>query len=103
EHVVQPPADVPPAHVAPWRPPGEEPRVFRVERTADVGEPGGEQRLEKLALLGALADDAGLALARVHVEVAARDVDVAAKHELAALPVHALGPRREALHEGELG
>jgi len=70
---------------------------------ADVGEPGGEQRLEELALFGTLADGAGLALARMHVHVAARDVDVAAEHELAPLFVRSAGPRREALHEGELG
>src|SRR5436190_24339902 len=92
EHVVQPPADVAPAHVAPRRPPGEEPGVFGVEGAADVAEAGSKQRLEELALLGALADDAGLALARVHVEVAARNVDVAADHELAPLLVHAPGP-----------
>src|SRR3954464_4507564 len=82
EHVVQPPADVAPAHVAPRRPPREEPCIVQVEGAADVGQPGGEQRLEKLALLGTLADDAGLPLARMHVEVAARDVDVTAENEL---------------------
>src|SRR3954468_14222714 len=100
EHVVQPPADIAPAHLAPRRPPGEEPGVVRVERAADVGEPRGKERLEKLALLGALADDAGLPLARMHVEVAARDVDIAAEHELAPRLVHAPRPRRKALHEG---
>src|SRR3954462_6644317 len=102
EHVVQPPANIAPAHLAPRRPPGEEPGVVRVERAADVGQPGGEQRLEKLSLLGALADDPRLPLAWMHVEVAARDIDVTAEDELAPVLVHPPRPRPQALHEGEL-
>ena len=61
--------------------------VVRIEGAADIDQVLAQQRVEELALLGALADDAGLALARMHIHVAARDVDVAAEHELAPFVV----------------
>src|SRR5262245_42958863 len=103
EYVVDAPADVPLAQVAPRRPPREESRVVRIERPADVDQAGTEKRREQLALLGALADDLRLALARVHVQLAARDVDVAAEHEVAPVLAQLARPRDEAAHELELG
>ena len=62
-----------------------------------------DQPLEELALLRALADDARLALAGMHVAVGARDVDVAADHELAAFGMQARSPIGKARHEFQLG
>ena len=51
-HVVDAPADVALAQVAPRRPPGEERVVVGIEPAADVDEPFAEEALEQLALLG---------------------------------------------------
>src|SRR6266446_6742543 len=61
EDVVDAPADVALAHVAPRWPPGEQALIVEVERARDVDQVAVEQRLEKLALLRSLPDDAGLA------------------------------------------
>src|SRR5690348_13009832 len=103
EDVIQAPADVAGPHVAPGRPPGEEVVVRRIGRAAHIDEVLAEEPLEKVALLGALADDARLALARMHVALAACDVDVAAQDDGLALLVHRVRPLRERLHEVELG
>src|SRR5437764_1276271 len=44
EHVIEPPPDVALAHVAPRRPPCEEPIVVGIERAADVDETAAEDR-----------------------------------------------------------
>src|SRR4028118_2131079 len=62
EDVVDPPADVALAHVAPRRPPGEQAVVVRLERTADVDQPLSQDLVEEVPLVRALADDAGPAL-----------------------------------------
>ena len=49
EDVVQPPADVALAQVAPRRPPGEQVRVVGVERAPHIDERAAEQLLEPLA------------------------------------------------------
>src|SRR5712692_6558453 len=102
EDVVEAPADVALAQVAPRRPPGEEVRIVRVEGAADVDQMPAQQLLEELALFLALPDDARLALLRMHVHVGAGDVHVAAQNELAPLPVQLLRPGRELDHEAEL-
>ena len=67
EDVVEAPADVALAQVAPRRPPGEERVVVGIERAPDVDQAVPEQPLEERALVGALADRVRLALLRVHV------------------------------------
>src|SRR5215471_14103363 len=84
QDVVDPPADVALAEVAPRRPPREEALVVGIEGPADVDHPLRENRLEERALVLALADDAGLALLGVDIPVGQRDVDVAAEEELPA-------------------
>ena len=78
EHVVEPPADVALAHVAPRRPPREQAVVVGIERAADVDQAAAEDPLDQRALLRQLADRARLALLRMHVALGARDVHVAA-------------------------
>ena len=67
------------AHVAPRRPPGEQPVVVGIERAADVDQAAADDPLDQRALLRELADRARLSLFRVHVAVGARDVQVAAE------------------------
>ena len=70
------------AHVAPRRPPGEQPVVVGIERAADVDQAAADDPLEQRALLGQLADRARLALLRMDVPLGPRDVQVAADHQL---------------------
>src|SRR5258706_15671394 len=95
ENIVEAPADIALAHVAPWRPPREQVWIFRIERAAHVDKMRAEQRLEKLALIGALSDDAGFALARMHVDVETRDVEITAHDDFASLLVQPFRPCRE--------
>src|SRR5438046_1333166 len=57
---------------------------------------------KELALLGSLADDIGLAFARMHIDVVAGDVDVAANDDFTALVVPLLRPQSELAQESEL-
>jgi len=102
EDVVDPPADVALAHVPPRRPPGEERFVTRLERAADIDEMATEQTVEQFALLGALADDAGLALAGMNVDIGMRNIQVAAQHDLPSFRMQAARPLGEPLQEREL-
>src|SRR5258708_16885526 len=95
-------SDVVLAQFAATRTPGEEVRIVRVERAADVHQVLGEELVEELALLLPLPDDAGLALARMHVEVGTGDIHVAAENELASVAVQIFRPRRELDHEAQL-
>src|SRR6266542_6926635 len=103
EDVVDPPADIALAHVAPWRPPREKALVGGIERATDVDEMAAEELVEQLALLGALPDDPRLSLLRVDVDFDTRYVQVAADHELASRIVQLAGPCGETLEECELG
>ena len=51
------------------------------KRAVHVDEAAAEDPLDQRALLGQLADAARLALLGMHVDVGARDVQVAAEHE----------------------
>ena len=62
-----------------------------------------EQLREELALFGTLPDDIGLAFPWMHIDVVARDVDVAAQHDFAALIVPMFCPGSQLVQEGELG
>src|SRR5262245_32959846 len=84
-HVIQPPPDVPLPHVPPWRPPGEEPVVARIQRAADVYEPATQDPLDERALLRQLPDRARLALLWMHIAFRARHVHVAEHDEPALL------------------
>src|SRR5258708_37728398 len=86
KHVVQPPADVALAHLAPGRPPGEQALVVRVEHALHVDQVLAEQLLEERAFLGQLAADV-FALGRADVARGAGDVDVAAEAQLLDLGV----------------
>src|SRR6266699_3603797 len=55
EEIIETPADVARAQIAPRRPPGEQILIVRIELAAHVHELGAEQGLEQSALLGALA------------------------------------------------
>ena len=99
--VVDSPADVALAHVAPGRPPGEHTCVVRVERAADIDRVPIEQFLEERPLLGALPDDTRLSLTRMHVDVRASDVDIAAQHDFAAFLMQLPGPRRQPAQEAD--
>src|SRR5262252_6824880 len=76
EDVIEPPADVPLAHVAPWRPPREEAVVVGIDGATDVDEAVRQDALDDRALFGQLADCARLALLRVHITFGARDIHV---------------------------
>src|SRR5688572_21770543 len=102
EHVIDAPSYVAAAHVAPRRPPREQPLVVGVERAADVDEMIAEHLREKLALFRPLSDDARLAFARMYVDVRSRDVDVAAQYELSPLVVQLLRPDGETVQEIQL-
>src|SRR5688500_3371764 len=102
EHVVEAPADVALAHVAPGRPPREHIRVVRIQLAANVDQIF-KQRCKQLALLSRLADDSRLALARMHVHFGPRDVDVTAEHHFTPLGRHLPGPRDQLSHERHLG
>src|SRR4029453_17713513 len=97
ENVVDPPADIALAHVAPRWPPGEQRSIVGIERARDVNQGIAEQRLEERALFIALTNDAGLALAGMHVDVGAGNVDVAAQDEVASLLTQRAHPVDEAL------
>src|SRR6266545_5910101 len=84
EDVIDTPADVALAHVAPRRPPREELVVVGIESTRQVHDSRGEDPLEDLTLLGPLPDDRRLALLGVNVPVGARDVQVPAENDLPA-------------------
>src|SRR3954470_2154694 len=72
EHVIEPPPDVALAHVAPRRPPGEQPIIVRIDRAADVDQAARQHALDDRALLRQLADCPWLALFRVDVALGAR-------------------------------
>src|SRR5687768_12050231 len=78
QDVVEAPADVALAHVAPWRPPREELIVVGLEGAAGVDQTVADYSFEQRTLLRELPDDARLALLGMHVHVGARDVEVAA-------------------------
>src|SRR5262245_25375031 len=78
ENVVQAPADVPLAHVAPRGPPREQLIVLGIERAAGVDQAVADDPFEEGALLGKLADDTGLPFLRMHVYVGPGDVQVTA-------------------------
>src|SRR5512143_2958327 len=84
QDVIEPPPDIPLPHVAPGRPPREERVVVRIERSADVDEPMGQDPLEELPFLGELPDAVGLALLGMDVLVGPRDVQIAAEDRRAA-------------------
>src|SRR5436309_10501865 len=58
EHVVEPPADVPLPHVAPWRPPREQRVVVGIERAPEVHKAPRQDALDERALFRKLADRA---------------------------------------------
>src|SRR5205814_4147377 len=70
---------------------------------SDIDQVRTEKSGKQIALLRPLSDDARLALTRMDILVGARDVDVATKHDFAALVVKALRPRGERLEEFQLG
>ncbi len=84
QDVIDAPTDVALAQLAPGRPPGEKIIIVRVERAADIDEPARQDALEDFSFLGALSHHGGIALFRVHVAFAARDIDVAAQNDAQA-------------------
>src|SRR5690606_14477936 len=77
QHVVDAPADVALTKTTPWRPPGEQFIVVRVEGTADIGQVLVDEGRQPLAFLRPRADLVRLALLRVHVALLAGHVQVA--------------------------
>src|SRR4030095_8393304 len=73
--------DIASLHIPPRRPPREEVGVARIERAVHIDEPVAQDGLYARALVGALANDAWLALLGVDVHVGARHVHVAAQNE----------------------
>ena len=84
------------------RPPVEQAGVFDSKHAANVDEADRRAAFRKAPALQGVVRFCGLALPRMHVDFAARDVDVAAQDELAALFMQALRPRCELAHELEL-
>src|SRR5689334_19906556 len=83
QYVVQPPADIPLFHVAPRRPPREELRVVRLQRSVHVNEPMADDSFDEGAFFWKLPDRARFALFRMDVHVCPRHIEVAAQHERA--------------------
>src|SRR6185503_1108453 len=103
QHVVEAPADVALAHVAPGRPPGVEGVVRRILLAPHVVEGAlVEDALEQRALVGALADEAAVSFARMYVHLGARDVDVAAQDQAVAGRAQRRDVRRHRLQETNL-
>src|SRR5688572_4952577 len=97
--VVEAPSDVALAHVAPRRPPGEEAGVVRVELAPDIDEVLAQQFCKQLTLFAPLSHELRVALARMHVDLGARDVHVAAQDELTPLVAKLPRPGDQPLHE----
>src|SRR5712692_3039093 len=85
ENVVDAPADIALAHVAPGRPPCVQVRVVGLERAAHIDEVPAEKLVEKLSLLRPLPDDVSLSLLWVHVDVGVGNVDVTAQDDFSSL------------------
>src|SRR5688500_18347900 len=100
--VVEEPPDVALAHLAPRRPPREEPVVVGMERAAEIDLALGEECLEHHALRGRLSDLGRHEQLRVHVALGAGDVEIAAVEELLAGGVRLGGPDAHRLEEHHL-
>src|SRR5688572_1615533 len=81
QDVVEAPANIPLAHVAPRRPPREETVVIRIDGAAGVDEIVADDPLEQFAFFRKLADRARFALFWMHVPLGAGDVQIATDHE----------------------
>src|SRR3989449_2004129 len=103
ENVVDAPADVPLAQVAPRRPPGEEAVVVRGELPAEVDQPAREELREQLAFERSGSDLVLLAQLRVHVALLARHVQVSAEQQPDALGLRGRGELLQPLEESDLG
>src|SRR5574338_1053820 len=95
QNVVDPPPDVALPQVPPWRPPGEELGVVRIQLARDVHESLREDAFEQRALLRQLADRARLAFLGMHVDLEPRDVEITADDERRARRTKRL---REPIH-----
>src|SRR5262249_31682429 len=102
QDVVAPPADVAATQFPPRRPPREQSLVVGIKFAGDVDQVAAEESFEQIALLLPLADDVGLALPGVDVDVGPGDVDVAAEDELTTFGVHLLHPFHKVLHKADL-
>src|SRR5947208_15017907 len=103
EELLEAPADVAGAQIPPRRPPREEIRVLGIELAAQIHELRAEESLEQRALLGSLAHGVRLALFGMHVDFRARDVHVAAEHQVSPLRRPPCRPLAETCAEGQLG
>src|SRR4029450_11155729 len=97
--IVDAPADVALAQVAPGGPPGEEPVVFRVERAAHVAQALPQEALHERALVLALSDGAGFELLGVDIAIGQRDVEITADDQLPAAVPHRARPGAERFEE----
>jgi hypothetical protein len=95
--VVEPPADVAPAHFPPRRPPGEKALVGRRHRAAEIDQAAGQHPIENGALHRQLAGEFA-AFLRMNVDGPVRDIEIAADHHrFLRLPER----RREIFQRGE--
>src|SRR4051812_5813050 len=92
--VIEAPTDVALAHVAPGRPPREQPVVVGVDVPTDIDEAMREQAIDHVALDSRLSNHV-LAQNRVHVDLRARNIEVAAEHEVLAGFLERSSPRFE--------
>ena len=60
---------------------GEETIVLRIQGTAQIGQAAPQDPIDQGALFGALADDVRLALLRMHVDLGACHVQIAAQNQ----------------------
>ena len=97
--VVEAPADVALAHVAPRRPPREQPIVVGIDVAADVDEAVREQLLDQRRAPAPICPIMSLRSDRVDVDRRARDVEVAAQDEVLAGGFERARPRDELVQE----
>src|SRR5262249_37960647 len=102
QNVVEPPTDVPRAHVPPRRPPGEQRFVFRVERTSDVDEPAGDDSLELGALFRQLTDGVRFPFFRVDFPIGPGHVQIPAERDGALFLPHEARKRFHRLEKTHL-
>src|SRR5262245_8288918 len=102
-HVVEAPADVALAHVAPRRPPGEQAVVVGIKRPSEVDETAAQDAFDERALLGKLADGARLSFLRMDVALGARHVHVAHHDERSSAGLERRGIAVHRFQELHLG
>jgi len=100
--VVDPPADVSLAHLAPGRPPCVERVVFWVDGAADIDEPVSDDSRQNRAFFWELTDGSCLAFLRMHVAFTRGHVEVATEQDAPLRIQQLAGIRVEGCEESHL-